>query len=245
VPPVRTRAFVACIAVAGLAVTGCGSGHSKKTTNPTASKPATPMSTPPPSYAPDLVRKSLIAAKDVSSSVTPRKPDVPGFKDAAVAICVVTPQSLPGSPSITVQQFNNDQNLLLGLNYDELAAVYSDGASALKAYTVIKTKVKACPAKRRVAPKQVNQNKVQISFEHTWTSSEDVISGWSHLRGIEKDVHSADTTNNVTYIVYDFATRGNVVLASLFWQKVSPKKSFDSFAKQATDILNKQLAKIG
>jgi hypothetical protein len=245
VSPARARTLVACLTLAGLVVTGCGGGHSKKTNHPTVSKPTPPVSTPPPSYEPEQVRKSLVSAKDVSSDLSPRKPDVPGFKDAAVAVCVVTPQALPGSPSITVQQFNDAGDLLLGLNYDELAAVYGDESSASKAYELIKSKVQACPAKRRIAPKQVDQNKVQISFEHTWSSSEDVISDWHHLRGIEKDVHPAGTTNNVTYIVYDYATRGNVLVATLFWQKVSPKKSIDSFAKQATDILTKQLTKFG
>ena len=47
------------------------------------------------------------------------------------------------------------------------------------------------------------------------------------------------------YVVYDYAQRGNVVFSSVYWERVRPKVSGDRVAKRATELLTKQLEKIG
>jgi hypothetical protein len=39
--------------------------------------------------------------------------------------------------------------------------------------------------------------------------------------------------------------RGNVVIASVYWQRVRPKKPGDPIAKRATELLTTQLQKFG
>jgi hypothetical protein len=49
---------------------------------------------------------------------------------------------------------------------------------------------------------------------------------------------------NVVYFVYDYVSRGNLVLVSMYWERVGPKASGDPVAKKATALLTKQLGRL-
>jgi hypothetical protein len=247
VPVLRLRAPAACLAAGALVITGCGGGgHAAKTTPTPSARPTAAPVTPPPTFTPQHVKSSLIGAKDIASNVSSEPLFVAGLTQQAAPSCSDSYIDLPGKPKITAREFANRTDIYTGMHYAQLVAVYADPASANQAYGVIHTKVDACPKKEHVPGKKLPNNKFTIEHDNTWTVTDEPVAGWTHVRGFQKHVEPHSTSiYNVFYLVYDYATRGNVVLTSLYVQRGKPSLAGDSVGKKATALLAKQLQKIG
>jgi hypothetical protein len=247
VPLPCPRTLTACLAITGLVLSGCGGGGGAKKKAATSSKPsAAPVTTSPPSFTPQQVGSSLIQAKDIASNVSSEDLLVPGLNQNAAPSCSDTQIRLPGKPKITTREFANQHDFYTGMHYAQLVAVYPDQPSADLAYAAINIKVGSCPKNEHVPGKRLPNNKVTIEHDNTWTVTEDTVTNWTHVRGFQKHVEPPSTSiYNFFYLVYDYAVRGNVVLASLYVQRGKPSLSGDSVAKKASSLLSKQLQKIG
>lgn len=239
-----------CVTVTGAMLAGCGGGgssHSSKPHTTAAQRPVVTASptTPPPSFTASHIGGSLLKAGDISSGVSSLPLTVPALKNSTVPSCSNSSVSLPGSFQISMHQFGTG-SAYTGANYAELVAVYSDAPSALAAFSKIQAKATSCPSKTHVPSQKLPGNVVTIEHDNTWTLTQDTVSNWTHIRGFEKDVYPPSSSIiNVIYFSYDYAVRGNVVLSSLYWQRVKPSASGTPIAQKATELLQKQLAKIG
>jgi hypothetical protein len=244
----RSRSLVTCLAAVAVVAIGCGGGDGakkeKQSAGPTAA--SSQPSTPPPTFGVDHVRTSLLPPKDVASGVKPQAPTYPGLTEAAVPGCSASSIALPGRPKTLGRQLETEKRGYTGTHYIQLVAVYPDADAASGAMARVRTKAKACPAKRHFPGKRLGEKRFSIEHTDTWTVTEDVIAGWTHIRGFEKHVEPPSTSKyNVFYDVYDYAVRGNVVMASLYWERVKPTVQGQQIAKEATTVLTKQLQEIG
>jgi hypothetical protein len=186
-----------------------------------------------------------LVEKDLGSGWKPYQPPK-GLENNNVRSCSTTIIKLPGNPQSLVGWFGGPDNLTDGANYTRYVAVYSDEKSASKAFDTIHRITEKCPDKRTIPFKKLPQNRVVGSHDDTWALTEDPVSDWTHLRGTEKAVYSPSATKlNIYHLIFDYALRGNVVFTSAYWQRLEPKKSSSSIEKKATELLTKQLAKIG
>jgi hypothetical protein len=155
---------------------------------------------------------------------------VQGLEEGEAPSCYLSSIELPGSPELVIRQFTTPDG----------------NTSATGAYEAIKSKTKKCPAKNRTKSRKLPNNRVTLAHDDTWKVTEDQLSGWRHIRGIEKNVYPPSTSIiNVYHIYFDYAVRGNVVIASVYWQRTKPSQSSEPIEKKATEVLTKQLQKIG
>ncbi|KAB2341287.1 hypothetical protein [Actinomadura rudentiformis] len=161
-------------------------------------------------------------------------------------MCSLSGTRLPGRYGAAVRQFSNTISGKGEIKYAQLIARYTDAQGAATAYEVLRKAARSCPPKRHVPPKRLNENFTLFEHDDTWKVTEGNLAGWAHLRGFEQHVEPPSQTKfNVYYFIYDYAHRGNVVTATLYWERTEPKKSGDPIAQRATELLTRQLQKIG
>jgi len=239
VPFLNQRVLTTCLLIAGLPLTGCSSDKAKEA--PPATAGAT---TPPPHYSFAQVKASILKETGLGSGWKPYKPPVEQRVDDVTA-CSASVIKLPESPQIFTGQFGAPNRELRGANYAVYAAVFDDETSATRAFDAIRNTTSKCAAKRVIPTKKISERRFIASHTDTWIMREDSVSGWTHLRGIEKDVYPVGTgTLNVNHLMHDYSLRGNVIFASVYWQLVERTKPSDPIAKKATEILKKQLEKL-
>ncbi|MEV4252558.1 hypothetical protein AB0J52_05255 [Spirillospora sp. NPDC049652] len=230
--------------VTALALTGCGGSHKKAPPSPSA--PATSPSNPPPSYSAEQVKAALLAPADIKKGIHQIKVVLDPLKYDKVPICSLTGFKMPGTPQLTTRQFVNDTLGADQFQYVQLVARYNDAASANSAYSSLSNAANKCPKRRHVPPKKVTENFTIFSHNDTWKVTGDAIQSWAHLQGTEQQVYPPDATKyNVYNVFYDYAARGNVVIATMYAQRTTPKASATPIAQQAATVIQKQLGKFG
>lgn len=161
-------------------------------------------------------------------------------------MCSLSGSKLPGDPEITVRQYSNPAQGADEIKYAQLVAWYDNADAAATSFQALKAKAKACPTARRIPARKVRKNVTTLAHDDTWKIVEDNVAGWTHLRGIEHQTYSAAATkSNVLQLMYDYAVRGNIVIATVYWERAEPKRSSVPVERRATDLLTKQLQKIG
>ncbi|MFF5263104.1 hypothetical protein ACFY4C_29600 [Actinomadura viridis] len=239
----RTALFVVSAVFMSLVVTGCG-GNNKTPPPPKRAVSVPPSS--PPSYSPDQYTSSFLAARDIGKAFRELPVAVDALKERQVPLCSLSGAKLEGNPTITVRQYSNKSQGRDEIKYAQLLARYGDGNAAKEAFHSLRSKVEACPAKRSIPAKRVRKNVLLLAHEDTWKSVESNTPGWTHLRGIEEQTYAATATKfNVLQFVYDYTLRGNIVIATVYWERAEPKTSTDPAARRATEVLTKQLQKFG
>ena len=247
----RPHSLALCLACAMVVSAGCGGGHSTRAADrPAASGAAPATSTPPPNFDVDHVRTSLLPPKEIAKGIKTQSPTFPGLTEAGVPACSASIVHLPGRPRTLARQLrSNKPGHSAGYtdtSYVQLIAVYPDATAASGAMAKIRGKAKSCPAKRHFPAKRHGKKVIATAHTDTWTATENTVAGWVHLRGFEKLMAPASASKfNVFYDVYDYATRGNVLAASLYWERVAPTAAGQQTADHATTVLTKQLQKIG
>ncbi|MGK5553315.1 hypothetical protein ACSNOI_17020 [Actinomadura kijaniata] len=225
-----------------LVATGCG--DSKKKT-----PPPSPTSAPPPAsptYTAEQVKQRMIATKEVSPKARETSVVLDELKDDRALICSMTGFKFPGDPSIVKRQIVNPSKGQDQFQYAQIFALYNNKAAADSAYSALQKKAESCPSKRRVPPKKVRENFTILGHQDTWKAREEPINGWTRLRGVEQQVVPPTATKfNVYHFMYDYAVRGNLVVATMYVERREPKKPADPVAERATELLTKQLQKLG
>ncbi|MBO2454562.1 sensor domain-containing protein [Actinomadura barringtoniae] len=243
----RLHSFSSALVVTGLILGGCGgSGSEAADRKPTSAAPSA-TATPPPTYSADAIEKALLKPAEISRGMQNLEISLLPLRDKRLPLCSLTGMVLPGKPDITIRQMNAPQDTHSEKKFAQVIVRYPDPATAAGQFTAVQGKIRACPKKQHVGSKKVPDQKFTLfAHDDTWKLSEDSVAGWSHIRGVEKQLFSsAQTTNNVLYFVYDYAFRGNVLVTSLYWERAKPSDSADPVAKRATDVLTKQLQKLG
>lgn len=250
-PPTRVRGLAAGLALAVIAVSGCGGGHQRQapTASPSApaSTPASTATTPAPvSYSASHVRSALLTAHDIGSGTRGAPLTVFGLSRTAVPSCADMSIHVPGRPDTTAHEFDPVDPRSSAPTYVQFTAVYPDASSAASAFARIRSTVSACPAGQRVPAKKLSGNRVKLAYEERWKTTTDDVLGWSRVRGFEKLTYSPSASIiNVIYKVHDYAVRGNTLLMTVYIQRVAPSAAEDPVATKATALLTKQLSKIG
>lgn len=223
---------------------GCGGGHGPAPRTPTATATA-PASPAPPTYTAAQVTASLPTARQIGPRVARITPDIPAFRRNAVPSCSLSVIEPSGHPSVTVREFSPGQ--YKGTNFGQTVLTYPDAATAAAMFATIRAKTAACPAKRHIVQKTVaGGRRFVVTHDDTWRTAQDTVLGWAHVRGTEKDVYPPSSSIiNVILFAYDYARRGNVVIASMYWERVKPSASETAVAGQATRLLTAQLRKLG
>ncbi|MFC5185451.1 hypothetical protein [Actinomadura harenae] len=230
--------------VTALSLTGCGGSHKK--TAPTPSAPTTPPTSPPASFSTEQVKAALLAPTDIKKGIHEIKVVLDPLKLDKVPICSLTGFKMPGSPQLTTRQFVNDTLGADQFQYAQLIARYDDATSANSAYSALSNAANKCVKRRHVPPKKVTDNFTIFSHNDTWKVTDAAVQSWAHLQGTEQQVYPPDATKfNVYNVFYDYASRGNVVIATMYAQRTAPKVSAAPIAQQASTVLQKQLGKFG
>jgi hypothetical protein len=230
-------------ACAALAVSGCS--KKEPAAKPIAAEPSPPPTTPP-SFTAEHVRASLIEAKEVGPQVKQISPVADFLEDNRVPMCSLTGIKLPGQPRLAVRQFTNPAKGKGEIKYAQVVAYYGDRTAASNAYMMVQKKARSCPPKQHVPAKKIRNNFTLFPHDDTWKITEGTLGGWTHIRGSEKHVEPPSLTKyNVYHLTYDYNLRGNVFIASLYYERTEPKESGEPVAGRATGVLTKQLRKIG
>jgi hypothetical protein len=170
---------------------------------------------------------------------------VQALKKKAAPSCANSTVAFPGKPSILTRQFGPSGNRSTEPNFAQITAIFDTANSAADAFATINTKVAACPGKQHVPAKKLPGKLVALAYDETWKLGDDNVLGWTHLRGLEKTKYPISSTINVIYLVHDYVVRGNVVIASVYFQQVKTSASAEPVTRRATALLTKQLQKIG
>jgi hypothetical protein len=241
----RPRAFPPALLAVGVLVAACGGGGGHKAVKSASPSGRTTSASPSPapSYAPGRVASALLSARDVDPHVKEEPLSAPALKEHAVPSCSLSAIKPSGSPDVKVREFNTSQ--YAGANFGQISLTYPDADAAAAMFATIRTKVMACPAKKKVPQKTLSGGRIALAHDDTWHASDETTPGWSHVRGFEKSVISpSSSVINVFYRAYDYVSRGNVVLVSMYWERVGPKAPGDAIAEKATSLLAKQLARL-
>jgi hypothetical protein len=242
-----------CLALFAVLVTGgCGGNPPAKPeraadresgTQPAAAQPTAPR---PTLYALDDVRTALIGPQEVGRHVRTQPPRFPGLTRAGAPMCSASTIRLPGSPTTLGRQLEASPRGYLGAHYIQLVAVYASPASASRALARIGARAAGCPRKRHLPGKRINKRLYTLDHTDTWRLTRDTIGGWRHLRGFEKRVEPPSSSRyNAFYDVYDYVHKGNLLIASLYWERVEPTATpGTTIATRATRVLHKQLGLI-
>lgn len=234
---------VALLSISALMLTGCGGDEKKSPPSPSA-HPVT--STPPPIYTEAQIEKGLLTSSEVGPGIEQIRTVAKVLKDGGVPICSLSAAQLPGKAQITSRQFNSKETGKNDVQYTQVFARYDSPSTANSAFEALKKKARSCPPKQRVAAKKIRANFTLYAHNDTWRVNEDKVLEWNRLRGIERQEYSSSTTKyNVLHVLYDYTVRGNLVVATMYSQRAEPKKSGGPVEKQATEVLTKQLRKIG
>ncbi len=237
----RARVLAAVLAVTMVAACG-GPAHKPSGKVPTSQ--ASPVA--PVSYTAEHIKGALLRAGDVASGVHGEPVTFTGFAKDTVPSCADTKIALPGNPATTAQQYGPSDTRSSAPGYAQQAAVFPDAAEATKAFAQITAKIAKCPGTQHVASKKLSAKQITLPYAATWKTTTDTVNGWRHLQGFEKRTYSPSSSIiNVIYEVYDYAERGNVIIASLYLKRVKPSAAGDPAAKAATGLLTEQLTKIG
>ncbi|POM25030.1 hypothetical protein BTM25_36710 [Actinomadura rubteroloni] len=192
------------------------------------------------------VNDGLIRASDVGRNVEEVPPAFFGLEQKKSPMCSLTSTRLNGKPDVLVRQFSNDAPPKDEIKYAQLIALYANASDASAAYDQLKRKATTCPPKQHVPVRRISKHSMLLSHDDTWKTSEDVVAGWTHLRGTETHVEPASVTKyNVYHFLYDYAHLGNAVVVTVYWERSDPKVSADPIYARATKILTHQLQRFG
>jgi hypothetical protein len=241
---IRPRACLpALLAVGALAGCGGGGGHSTARSASPSARATSANPSAAPSYAPSRVAAALLSPRDIDPHVESVPPSTPALQRHAVPACSLSAIQPSGRPDVTVRQFRVSR--YSGANYGQISLTYPDAAAAAGMFATVRARVGACPPKKQVARKSLPGGGIALPHDDTWHTSEKTTPGWAHIRGFEKTtVSPSSSVINVFYRVYDYVSRGNVVLVSMYWERVGPKASGDAVAEKATSLLTKQLGRL-
>lgn len=245
-PGVREHLRLACAAVTlATAITACSSDGSaqQRTASPQPSKTSP---TPTPTYSARHVEARLLSAEEIGDDIIQSAVRFVPLLERKAPMCALSGVTLPGNPKLIIRQFGNRAEPKDEVRYAQLIALYPDARQARSGFEEIRKKVQACPEKQHVPPRRISAKSTLLAHDDTWSYTEDSIAGWEHIRGSEKQVTPRRSTKyNVFYRMHDYALRGNVVITSAYWERTEPDESGDLVAKRATDLLIKQLRKLG
>lgn len=234
--------LAAALLLAGPALAACGGERAAARRTPASGNPRTPA-TAAPVYPPRRVGAALLSAGDIGRGVTEIPLGTPALARHAVPSCSLAIIEPTGRPDIVAHEFGATH--YTGAHFGQISLTYPDAAAASSMFGVIRTRTAACPATRHVSLTAPGRS-VAIAHDDTWRISEDGVLGWTRLRGFEKDVYPpSSSVLNVLYIAYDYVARGNVVIASMYWERVRPNVSGGTVADTATRLLTRQLTKLG
>ena len=234
---------IALAAVAG--VTSCGGDDEQSRARQTPV--ASPTSSAPPLYTADQVKARLLTPEEIGEDISSAPVEFLPFTSKKAPSCSLSEVRLPGDPELTFRQFaNRPRKVADEIRYAQLIARFPSPAEAADAYAALQRKARSCPPKQHVPPRRVKGNFMLFPHDDTWRVNEESLMGWQHLRGIERQVIPRNYTKyNVLHYIYDYAARGNVLIATAYWERTEPDGSGDPTAKRATEVLIKQLRKLG
>ncbi|MFC9972635.1 hypothetical protein ACFVH6_17280 [Spirillospora sp. NPDC127200] len=236
------------IPITAMALSGC-SGEKKKSPTPSstsAQQPAPSTPSPPPTFTSAQTRKSLILPKEVGPGMQEIKVIANALQDRKIPICSLATAEISGKPEIITRQLSNKAEPQKEVKYTQVVARYDEANEARTAYTNLRKRTASCPPKQHVKPKKIRENFTLFAHDDTWKIREEKISGWEHVRGIERQEYSSSTSKyNILHVMYDYAVRGNLLIATLYYERTEPGKSGAPIEQRATKVLTKQLQKIG
>ncbi|GAA4133092.1 hypothetical protein [Actinomadura keratinilytica] len=224
------------------ATAGCG-GDGPEAAPKTPAPPST-ASPSAPTYTKAQLKSSLLPPQDIDKNLRSRSINFQGLSKQSVPTCSDSSVRVAEPQWSSVRQFA-DTSSLYATRYAQFAAVYDDAASAQREFDKIRTAAHKCPTKGHVDSERVSENRIRLGYDYTWSMREDSITGWRLLRSsLEKTAKAAGKSNTLSSAI-DYGIRGNALIASIYWKRLPPGKSGDSISKEATEILTKQLQKIG
>lgn len=244
----RTKRAVIFGTIASLAMlTGCSSGHKDKH----ATQPSSPSSGAPtsavPTYVPAKVQAALLPPNEVGKGFFALPKIADQFKDQQAPLCSLTGLKLPPSSLAKIRQITNGATGGDNIQYVQFVATYSTAKGAADAYSAISQKLAACPAKHHVPAKQLDGGRTQYGHDDTWkVQPSDNVTGWAHTRSVEQQTYDRGISKkNIFHNFYDYAVRGNLLIASVYQARTDPGGSDKAIAQRSTEILTSQLGKFG
>lgn len=168
------------------------------------------------------------------------------FSEGELRSCSGAKIKIPKEPPVIADKFGEPKFQTTGANYARLVAVYDTSTDALSAMTTIRKKVAGCPEEKEFPSKKLPNGKVTVSHLDKWSSSEETLDGWNHIRAVETVTYPTWVSIvNVRHLIIDFAQRGNVVFSSMYVQRLRPNKSSKELEEKAVELLEGQLGRFG
>jgi hypothetical protein len=237
----QTGLLVISALLAGVTA-GCGGDDPKA-----APKTPPPRSTAPPSaptYTEAQLKSSLLPPQDIGKNVHKQPTKLQGLSERSVPACPDSPVKVAEPQWSSVRQLA-DTSSPYGGHYAQFAAVYDEAAAAQREFDKIRTAARECPAKGHVESKKLSGNRTRLAYDYTWSMREESIEEWRLVRSSHKMTVKTNAKSNTIRFAMDYGIRGNALIASFYWEPLRPGDSGDSIDKDATEVLTKQLQKIG
>lgn len=227
-----------------IVLTGCSSGSTSTATSPPPETP-TKTATPPPIYSSEHIKKNLIPPEEVAKNLRKVEVAFQGAKEGKATSCSLSKVELPGDPETIARQLVRNNHPSTEIHYIQFIARYKDPQEAGAAFQKVQNKALSCPPKQNVPPKRTSRGTTMLPHKDTWKTEEGIVAGWRHLRGHERRTFPRSMTRyNISFMVYDYAVRGNVLVCTYYSERQNPGESSTPITKRATEILTRQLQKL-
>jgi len=224
------------------ATAGCG-GDEPKAASKTPPPPST-ASPSAPTYTETQLKSSLLPPQDIDKNLRNQRTKPPGLSKQSVFACTDSPVKVAG-PQWSSIRYLADTSSVYAPHYAQFVAVYDKAAAAQREFDKIRTAARKCPAKGHVDSEKTAGNRILLGYDYTWSMREESIDGWRLMRASHKRTAKAAGKSNTISFAMDYGIRGNALIASIYWERLRPGDSGDSIDKDATEVLTKQLQKIG
>jgi len=239
---IYSRSLFIAVCASVITLTGCSSNSSNIATPPASATIKT--SPPPPSYSSEHIKRNLIPSSEVAKNLRQIEVIFEGAKEKKVTSCSLSKVELPENPEIITRQLIKNDHPSTEVHYIQLIARYENSQKADVAFQKVRAKARSCPPKQNIPPKRTSRGTTMFPHRDTWKIEEGSIAGWQHLRGHERrEFPRSMTRYNISFMVYDYAVRGNVLVCTYYSERQNPGESSNPIVRRATEILTKQLQK--
>ncbi|MFC0037829.1 sensor domain-containing protein [Actinomadura rayongensis] len=244
-----TRTLVRCLSLTAVSVvtlSGCGGDPSPKKSGARSPSASPSPTTAPPTFSAAALRTKLVTPAEIGSGVKATSTVADFYRNGQIPVCSLESMSPGGTFDALIKQYENGKKGKREVRYAQLVATFPSVPDATAAFGRIEKKLKSCRPKNFVPTKKISQHEIRFSHNDVWQLTEPASTGWRHLRGIETQKYARSISKgNWLRITYDYAIRGNVLLATVYLGRTDPDEQATSIEQHAAQLFDTQIRKIG
>lgn len=235
-----SKITIACLLlVNAIAASGCSSGNPKVNAEKSVSTTAPPKAV----YRSEALKGSLLALPEITRNLKSQELGFEGLSRNSIPTCPDSLVTLSNHSVIELGQYADNSDPY-SPRYARIVALYEDEKSAAGEFQKLRESINRCPASGNVQSKKVSKTKITLPYTFKWSARQADYRGFSAIHVTHSRHANAAGRSDTIALALDYATRANVVLATIYWERLRPDEKSDAIEQSARKIIQKQLNKI-